>query len=145
MLIGGRVTGIFRKNPTETPDAKAPLLSFFFSLKVFLTPILMSVCFQGLFLFFLQNGYKDLDKQTKSKITITNPRAMRISGNVVLVNGSITVECAFSCWYWALAFVRLCSMENSSLPVTTGGLLAEVTVCVSCCVWPQLASGVSGP
>lgn len=36
-------------------------------------------------------------------------------------------------------------MKNLSLPVTTSGLLEEAIVCVSCCVWSQLASGVSGP
>ena len=36
-------------------------------------------------------------------------------------------------------------MENLSLPVTTSDSLAERIVCVSCCVWSQLASGASGP
>lgn len=65
---------------------------------------------------------------------------MRIWGN-----GSIAVECGFSCWSRALAFVSLCVMGNLSLPVAIRGLLAGATVCISCCVWPRVASGVSGP
>lgn len=60
---------VFGKIAAGTPDAEAPLLVFvfFFFLEVFLTAILTSWCFLGVFLFFLQNGYKNLGKQTNKK------------------------------------------------------------------------------
>lgn len=62
----------------------------------------------------------------------------------MLVSRGVIVECGFSCRsVWA--FVCLYSMESLSPRVTTGDSLAEGVVCVSCCVWSQLVSGVSGP
>lgn len=59
-IIPGRSLGKLPLEPQMLP-------SLFFFLEVFLTTILMSLCFLGVFLFFLQNGYKNLGKETNKK------------------------------------------------------------------------------
>lgn len=66
LLIQGRVTSsAFAEIASETLDAKASPCFFFQEL--FLTTILLSVCFLGLLLFFLQKGYWDLRNKTNKQ------------------------------------------------------------------------------